>query len=115
MAEPESSSQSKPEQAIAKVNPLRCFVGSGVATGLSFLIYRLFVAIALTFANKPITSTNVTAINIGAAVRTLVMGGVTLGAGVFGVAALGLFALGVQLTVQRLRGQNPPSTQKMDI
>ncbi|MFE4108323.1 DUF3082 domain-containing protein [Almyronema epifaneia] len=108
MTEPSPKLQT--DRAIATVSPWRCFLGSLVAGGLGWLLYRLFSAIALTFANKPIASTNVTAINIAAAVRTLVMGIVALGAGVFGVAALGLFALGIQITLQRLRGQKTPST-----
>lgn len=94
-----------------KASPLSCFLGATVAGGLSLLAYRLTSAIALTFANKPITSDNVTAQNIGAAVRTLVVGIVALGAGIFGIAALGLFALGIQLTIQRLMGKSvaPPS------
>jgi hypothetical protein len=44
----------------------------------------------------------VTAVNIGAAVRTLVMGLVALGAGVFAFASLGLMLLAVQLLIQKL-------------
>ena len=89
-----------------EVSPLSCFSGSFVAGTLAILVYRMMIAIATTFANKPVTSDNPTVINLSAAVRTLVVGIVALGAGVFGIAALGLFLLGIQLTIKKLRGQD---------
>ena len=77
-----------------------------MAGTLAILAYRMMIAIATTFANKPVTSDNPTVINLSAAVRTLVVGIVALGAGVFGIAALGLFLLGVQLTIKKLMGQD---------
>ncbi|MEO0824914.1 MAG: DUF3082 domain-containing protein [Cyanobacteria bacterium J06635_15] len=113
MADSDLSTQTTtPPADTTKASPLRCFLGSTVAGGLSFLAYRLTSAIALTFANKPITSDNITAQNIGAAVRTLVIGIVALGAGIFGIAALGLFALGIQLTIQRLTGKSDAPTSE---
>lgn len=88
-------------EAEQKATPLRCFAGALTSAGFSLLAYRLTVAIATSFANKPITSDNPIAVNISAAVRTLVMGMAALGAGVFGVAALGLAALGVQLLFKK--------------
>ena len=88
------------------ISPLRCFSGSFVAGTLAILVYRMMIAIATTFANKPVTSDNPTVINLSAAVRTLVVGMVALGAGVFGIAALGLFLLGVQIIVKKLMGQD---------
>jgi hypothetical protein len=95
--EVETAENSKP------VTPLRCFTGALTAGGISLLAYRLTMAIALNFASKPVTSTNPTVVNLSAAVRTLVVGIVALGAGVFGVAAVGLAALGVQLIFQKIR------------
>lgn len=89
-----------------QVSPLSCFSGSFVAGTLAILVYRMMIAIATTFANKPVTSDNLTVVNLSAAVRTLVVGIVALGAGVFGIAALGLFLLGVQLTIKKLMGQD---------
>ena len=83
---------------------VRCFTGSVFAGGLGFLMYRMTLAIAQTFAEKPVTSDNVTVINLSSAVRTLVVGIVALGAGVFAIAALGLMLLGIQLVVQLIRG-----------
>jgi len=84
---------------------LRCFSGTFMAGTLALLAYRLTLSIAITFANKPVTSDNPAVVNITAAVRTLVVGIAALGAGVFGIAALGLLLLGIQLLVQRLRGR----------
>jgi hypothetical protein len=81
----------------------RALLGSGIATVLALLLYRMLSAIALTFANKPVTSDNVAVINLSAAVRTLVMGIVALGTGVFGIAALGLLLLAMQMLLQRLK------------
>lgn len=89
----------------------RCFLGTVFAGGLGLLMYRMTLAIAETFANKPVTSDNPTVVNISAAVRTLVTGIVALGAGVFAIAALGLFLLGIQLTVIRLTRQNASGDQ----
>lgn len=89
---------------------LRCFSGAFISGTLAILIYRLMTSIAITFATKPITSDNTTVVNIAAAVRTLVVGTIALGAGVFGLAGLGLFLLGIQLTLQRLfRSSQSPS------
>lgn len=84
----------------------RAFLGSAIATGLALALYNLLSAIALNFATKPVTSDNVTVINLSAAVRTLVLGIFALGTGVFGIAAIGLFLLAVQMTVLRLRGKS---------
>lgn len=83
--------------------PLRCFTGALMASVFSLLGYRLTLAIATSFANKPITSTNPAVVNISAAVRTLVTGMAALATGIFGIAALGLAALGVQLLVKRFQ------------
>jgi hypothetical protein len=96
-----SSSEGAVELApTAKI--LKCFSGSFVAGTIALLAYRMTVAVATTFANKPIVSDNTAVINISSAVRTLVVGTVALGSGVFGLAALGLLLLGIQLTVQRI-------------
>lgn len=81
--------------------PLRCFTGALTSAIFSLLAYRLTISVATSFANKPITSENPIAVNISAAVRTLVQGMVALGTGVFGVAALGLALLGIQLLFKK--------------
>lgn len=101
---PKVSDQSEAKQ-LKQVSPLSCFSGAFVAGTLAILVYRMMIAIATTFANKPVISDNPTVINLSAAVRTLVVGSVALGAGVFGIAALGLFLLGVQLLIKKLMGK----------
>lgn len=86
--------------------PLSCFSGSFLAGTLGILCYRMMVAIATTFAAKPVVSDNPLVLNISVAVRTLVVGIVALGAGVFGLTAVGLFLLGVQLIIKKLTGQD---------
>ncbi|MFK8184996.1 MAG: DUF3082 domain-containing protein [Phormidesmis sp.] len=90
----------------APATPLRCFTGALTAGTFSLLAYRLTLSIATSFANKPVTSSNPAVVNISAAVRTLVVGIVALGAGVFGFAALGLAALGLQLLIKKMTGSN---------
>ncbi|MEO0757138.1 MAG: DUF3082 domain-containing protein [Cyanobacteria bacterium J06648_16] len=101
----ELSDRSSQATTVLATSPLRCFTGSLVAGSLGLLLYRMTIAIATTFANKPVTSDNPTVISLSSAVRTLVTGMVALGAGVFGIAALGLFLLGIQILFKRLRGE----------
>ena len=100
----EAGSTEKPS-----ATPLRCFTGALTAGTFSLLAYRLTTSIATSFANKPITSSNPAVVNISAAVRTLVVGIVALGAGVFGIAALGLTALGIQLLVKKVMNSKATS------
>ncbi|AFZ24130.1 Protein of unknown function (DUF3082) [Cylindrospermum stagnale PCC 7417] len=89
--------------------PLRCVTGAAFSGGLGYAMYTLMIAIATTFATKPIRSDNPMVVNIGSAVRTLVVGVVALGTGIFGLVAVGLLALAVQLLVQQL--QKPKSSE----
>lgn len=110
MAKSTNTSETPQTQSVTSVGKiLKCFSGSLLAGSLGVLLFRLTVSISAIYAHKPIASTNITAINIASAVRTLVIGMVALGSGVFSMAALGLFLLGIQLTVQRLLGQHPAS------
>lgn len=89
--------------ALAKATPLRCFFAATISGVIAFCLYLLFNSVVQTYATKAVTSTNPVVVNLTAAVRTMVMGIVALGAGVFGVVALGLFLLGIQVTVQSLK------------
>ncbi|NER85104.1 MAG: DUF3082 domain-containing protein [Leptolyngbya sp. SIO1D8] len=91
-----------PADLLSTKRMLRAFTGSFISGTMALLCYKLLTEIATTFANKPITSTNVTAVNLSAAVRTLVLGMIALGAGVFGMAAIGLLLLGFQMIWQRV-------------
>jgi glucose uptake protein GlcU len=88
------------EKEKEKPTPLRCLLGAIMAGALSLGLYRLTYAIAVSFATKPITTTNQLTRNIASAVRTLVVGVASLGTFVFGFVALGLVLLGIQLTIQ---------------
>ncbi|NEP16148.1 MAG: DUF3082 domain-containing protein [Leptolyngbya sp. SIO4C1] len=107
MPEPLKTSD-QPVTAVA-TSPLRCFTGALLAGSLSIVMYRMTIAIATTFANKPVTSDNSTVIALSSAVRTLVIGMVALGTGVFGIAALGLLLLGIQVLFEQLRGEESES------
>ncbi|AFY47320.1 Protein of unknown function (DUF3082) [Nostoc sp. PCC 7524] len=82
--------------------PLRCVTGALISGGLGYALYSLMIAIATTFAKKPIHSDNQLVVNLTSAVRTLVVGIVALGTGIFGIVAIGLFALAIQLLFQNL-------------
>ncbi|MBE9066897.1 DUF3082 domain-containing protein [Leptolyngbya cf. ectocarpi LEGE 11479] len=114
MAEPPNASSSKPSSSSApkagaagkkSVTPLSCFTGATMAGVLGMLCYRMMVAIATTFAAKPVVSDNTVVLNISVAVRTLVVGIVALGAGVFGITAVGLFLLGIQTLIKKFTNQ----------
>lgn len=112
MAEPPNASSSKntPAPSVGaegkkSVTPLSCFSGALMAGVLGMLCYRMMVAIATTFAAKPVVSDNTVVLNISVAVRTLVVGIVALGAGVFGITAVGLFLLGIQTLIKKFTNQ----------
>jgi hypothetical protein len=86
--------------ASVAATPLRCLIGAIISGGMGYAVYSLMIAIATTFAKKPIHSDNELVIKITSAVRTLVVGIVALGSGVFAIVAIGLFALGIQLLLQ---------------
>ncbi|MDA0268839.1 MAG: DUF3082 domain-containing protein [Cyanobacteria bacterium] len=88
----------------------QAFLGSGVASTMAIVMYRILNSIALTFATKPVTSDNTTVINLSAAVRTLVMGVFALGTGVFGIAAMGLMPSSSQMLFYRLTGKGKPAS-----
>jgi hypothetical protein len=88
----------KPQQPTV----LRCVTGSLMAGVFAVPLYGLTMAIAQNFASKPVHSDNMTAIRIGVAVRTLVVGMAALGTGVFALAAVGLMLLAFQILIQKL-------------
>lgn len=94
----ENASPSNPQPPTV----LRCVTGSLISGAFAAALYALTLSIAQTFANKPMQSDNTTVVNIAAAVRTLVMGIVALGAGVFAFASVGLMLLALQLLIQKL-------------
>lgn len=93
-------------------SPLRCLSGALIAGGLAIALYSLTVSIAQTFAAKPIHSDNPIVVNIGTAVRTLVVGVSTLATCLFGLVAIGLVALAVQVFFQLAQRPTPPSNSE---
>ncbi|NDJ18279.1 DUF3082 domain-containing protein [Myxacorys almedinensis] len=87
-------------------SPARCLIGALIAAAIAFGAYSLMNAIALSFASKPIHSTNITVVNITIAVRTLVVGIMALATGVTSLASLGLFGLGIQTLLGSLFGKS---------
>ncbi|MGD1860637.1 MAG: DUF3082 domain-containing protein [Leptolyngbyaceae cyanobacterium] len=98
---PDTIAQTTAANPLSIQRILRAFTGSLIASVFALLCYKMLMAVATSFANKPVTSDNVTVINLSAAVRTLVLGTITLGAGVFAISALGLGLLGIQMIWQR--------------
>jgi len=82
-------------------------MGSGISGAFAIALYLLTTSIAQTFAAKPIPSSNMFAIKISLAVRTLVVGAATLATAIFAVATVGLIALGIQTLLRQ--GQQPTS------
>ncbi|OKH43813.1 hypothetical protein NIES2101_29525 [Calothrix sp. HK-06] len=98
----------EPETPVKEtITPLKCTIGAFLAGAMSYGSYNLTSAIATTFANKPIHTTNQIVANISSVVRSLVVGVVSLGIWVFGIVAIGLLALGIQLLVQNSKKQSP--------
>ncbi|MCA1990859.1 MAG: DUF3082 domain-containing protein [Coleofasciculus sp. S288] len=91
-------------------SPLRCFSGALISGGFAIALYFLTSSIAQTYADKPIASTNQTAIQIAIAVRTLVVGLATLATTVFGVIAFGLVIVTIYVLVQQLKNRNASSS-----
>jgi predicted PurR-regulated permease PerM len=89
------------------ITPIKCLIGAVLAGAMAYGSYNLTSAIATTFANKPIHTTNQIVANISSVVRSLVVGVVSLGIWVFGIVTIGLLALGVQLLVQNSKKQSP--------
>lgn len=83
--------------------PLRCLIAALISGTIGIGGYFLTSAIAQTFANKPLPSSSITAVNIAIAVRTLVVGISTLATTIFGIVAIGLVALAIQVSIQQLK------------
>lgn len=92
---------SKPNPQTPAPTPVRCFLGALIACPFAFGLYSLTMAIATSFAEKPIASSNEMAIKISVMVRTLVVGMGALGTGIFGLTTVGLVALGIQLLFKK--------------
>ncbi|MDJ1176132.1 DUF3082 domain-containing protein [Roseofilum capinflatum] len=102
MNENESTAEENKNSSIsAKVTPVRCFTGALMSGAIAYFLYFLSLSIIQTFAEKPLATKNAIALNIGAAVRTLVMGMGLLATGVFALTTVGLVALAIQLALRK--------------
>jgi hypothetical protein len=79
--------------------PLRAILGSAIAAGFAFALWRLTEAIALQMALTKVVSDNMIVMRMSSAIRTLVIGLSAMATGIFAVAALGLFLLCIQMLV----------------
>ncbi len=102
MNEPKLTEKSPTEK---QTTPMRCFIGTFISLGLAYAAYNMMIAITTSFAEKPLHSDNQIVMRISIAVRTLVVGIVSLGTGVFGLVGFGLLILGLQLLVQGKKNQ----------
>lgn len=90
--------------------PLKSLIAAFISGGFAIALYFLTASIAQTFANKPVTSTNQTALRIAIAVRTLVVGMSTLATVVFGIITFGILILAISVSIQQLKnGKASPS------
>lgn len=89
-------------------SPLKALTATLIAGGFAIALYFLTASIAQTFASKPITSSNPTAISISAAVRTLVVGISTLATFVFGFIAAGLVIVTIYSAIEQWKNRSAP-------
>jgi Protein of unknown function (DUF3082) len=84
-------------------SPLKCLTGALIAGTMSIAMYTMTSKIATTFATKPMVQKTNMAVNIAAAVRTLVVGSTALGAVTCGIIAIGLIGLAIQVAFSKPR------------
>jgi hypothetical protein len=92
-----------PSANVTPASPLRCLVGSAISGALGLGLYSLTVAIATSFANKPLVSDKEIVLRLSSLVRTLVVGVASLGTFIFFFVALGLILLALQLAFKDLQ------------
>jgi hypothetical protein len=90
------------------LTPLRSLIGALIAGIMASLLYRLTMSVVQSFMAHPTITHNTIVRNISAAVRTLVIGGMTMGTGIFSLVAVGLVALAIKLALQPA---SPPNTE----
>jgi hypothetical protein len=105
---PDSPSPLSRDNGQKPLTPLRSLTGAMIAGIMATLLYRLTMSVVRSFMAHPTITHNTIVRNISAAVRTLVIGGMTMGTGIFGLVTLGLVALAIKLVLQ------PASTPKSE-
>ena len=103
-AEPNPESNLKPSEVLP--SPLNSLTGALIAGTFAIALYKLTQTIAINFATNPIASKNPLALNISAAVRTLVVGASTLATGIFTIAAFSLVLLAIQVAFQAQKNKS---------
>jgi hypothetical protein len=98
--------ETNPEQLNSLPSPLRCLTGAIVSGGMAIGLYSLTGKIAITFAAQPTGNRTTMAVNIAAAVKTLVLGSTALGTAVFGIIAVSLVGLAIQVAIKGNRTIN---------
>jgi hypothetical protein len=108
---PPPNQDAEPTQTQEKLpGPFQSLSAMLISGGCAIALYFLTSSIAQTFASKPITSTNTTAIRISVAVRTLVVGVSTLATTVFSVVAFGLLIVTIYVSIQQLKNRKASSS-----
>jgi Protein of unknown function (DUF3082) len=90
------------------LTPLRSLTGALIAGIMASLLYRLTMSVVHSFMAHPTITHNTIVRNISAAVRTLVVGGMTMGTGIFSLVAVGLVALAIKIAFQPA---SPPKSE----
>jgi Protein of unknown function (DUF3082) len=95
------SSQPPTDNNPKPLTPLRSLIGAVIAGVMAVLLYRLTTSVVHSFMAHPTSSRNQIVMSLSAAVRTLVIGSMTMGTGIFGLVTLGLVALALKLAYSR--------------
>lgn len=85
----------------------KSLLGAIIASGLTFPLYKLTIAIISRYAEQPLPDGNQAAAAIAVAVRTLVMGMSVLMTAVFLFIGLGLLLLAIQSGVKWMTSRSP--------
>lgn len=93
--------------SLESISLFRCLTNAALFGAIAFGFYKMTQGIAHQFAVKPIHSDQYMVVQISAAVRTLIVGLLTMGTGVFSFFALGLILLAFKIMFQKLIKPNP--------
>jgi hypothetical protein len=99
---PPSNDDTKP------LTPLRSLIGAAIAGVMAVLLYRLTTSVVQSLMAHPTSSHNQIVMSLSTAVRTLVIGSMTMGTGIFGLVTVGLIALALKLALQPA---SPPNSE----
>lgn len=94
------------KEDLESVNPFFALFGAGFTCGASYGMWTLTNWLADTFANNPLSDDTFYVVQrIAIVVRTCVVGGAALGAGIFGLTGCGLALLAIRVCVGLLSGE----------